>query len=374
MNTLLRIALILVVALGFGLSGELVGKTAEQSSPCPEGLTPVPGTHACTHGPDPAPPGKDEDRAVRLIRQELAEDRTVEIPCIDDGQSGYRVQVLYVRDVAAASRYAETLPNIILWTSQVDEIVAQNALATGGVRHVRWLHGALCTPIVTEVALPAGSVLGFGPTITALQALGYTRPDRDYLMFADTTAAGICGIGTMSNDDRPTDDNWNHDGPSYARVDAGCWGAATALHEMSHNFGAVQDSAPNTSLGGHCTDEWDIMCYSDTPYHPAMRIICGDRAGDKTVLDCNHDDFFNAHPAPGSYLAGHWNTANSPFLTAVEAAPTPTPLPPTSTPSPPTPSPTAVPPTPTPVVTPTPPVKCRQLATKDQRRACRRRE
>lgn len=376
--------LLLILLLAVGLSTELVTTSGvEQITGCPQGMVAVPGTDGlCTHGPDPAPPGKDEDRAVRLVREVRAERETVDVPCADDGLSGPRVQVLYVRDAVAVSRYAASLSNIVLWTSQVDAIYAENAVATGGVRHVRWLHGAACTPIITEVVLPAGAILGFGTTISALVTQGYNRSDRDYLMFADTTAAGICGIGTLSSDDRPGQDNWNNDGSAYARVDAGCWGAATAAHELTHNLGAVQDSAPNSSGGNHCTDDYDIMCYSDSPNHPTMRIICPDNAGESHTLDCKHDDFFNAVPAPGSYLDTHWNTANNRFLIASEPA-TPTPIPPTATSVPtatavpPTQTPipltaTIVPPQPTPTATPTSSDHpCRHLE-RQQRKDCRR--
>jgi hypothetical protein len=85
-------------------------------------------------------------------------------------------------------------------------------------------------------------------------------------------------------------------------------------HEISHTMGAVQYSAPHTSLGGHCIDEWDVMCYSDAPFHPKMKFLCKDGLGDFR-LDCNNDDYFAANPARGSYLARHWNEANSMYLT-----------------------------------------------------------
>jgi hypothetical protein len=89
-----------------------------------------------------------------------------------------------------------------------------------------------------------------------------------------------------------------------------------------HNLGGVQLSAPHTSGGYHCTDEYDRMCYSDTPNFPVMQILCPDVAHDLR-LDCNHDDYFNTAPAAGSYLATHWNAANSDWL--LTSPPTPPP-------------------------------------------------
>jgi hypothetical protein len=58
-----------------------------------------------------------------------------------------------------------------------------------------------------------------------------------------------------------------------------------------------------------------------------MQIVCpGGQPVDNTKLDCNHDDYFNTNPAPGSYLATHWNPANNQFLTnalPLPAAPPP---------------------------------------------------
>jgi hypothetical protein len=80
-----------------------------------------------------------------------------------------------------------------------------------------------------------------------------------------------------------------------------------------HNIGGVQLSAPNTSGGWHCVDEWDLMCYSDTPNHPTMVTRCPDTARNR-LFDCNHDDYFHTSPTPGSYLATRWNAANSQYL------------------------------------------------------------
>jgi hypothetical protein len=86
-------------------------------------------------------------------------------------------------------------------------------------------------------------------------------------------------------------------------------------HELSHTLGAVQYSAPHTSGGAHCIDEWDVMCYSDTPYYPHMQYLCQD-SSQEFRLDCHDDDYFAAVPAAGSYLSRHWNEASSPYLTS----------------------------------------------------------
>ena len=363
--------LVLAVVLGFGLMVPAslfnMNVTAERNAraDCPADTVPIPGTDLCTHGPDPAPPGLDEDTPVRLQGKRVAAAATDPLACDGDGTSGYRVQVLYVRGNATSSRYTQVLPNIRSWVSQIDTIVATNAQQTGGARHVRWVHDRSCVPMIPEVVIADGSVSGFGSMISAIQQQGYNRTDRVYLLFGESTV--YCGIGSFDGDNRPGSDNASNTGPAYARVDAGCWSATAATHELWHNLGAVNNSAPNASGGAHCIDEYDIMCYSDSPNHPTMRFDCSDRAGNGTMLDCNHNDYFNVSPRSGSYLDTHWNTANSRFLVQGNEPPPPTstPPPPTRTPVPPTatsvpPTKTPVPPTRTPVpptTTPVPPTR-----------------
>ena len=106
-----------------------------------------------------------------------------------------------------------------------------------------------------------------------LRAQGYNRTDRIYLSFTDANV--YCGLGTLKSDDRPGSVNSNNSGPNYSRVDTGCWSGSVAAHELMHNLGGVQNSAPNASGAYHCIDEYDIMCYSDGGGSGAMRVDCG---------------------------------------------------------------------------------------------------
>jgi hypothetical protein len=76
-------------------------------------------------------------------------------------------------------------------------------------------------------------------------------------------------------------------------------------------MGSVQSSAPRHSQNGHCTDEWDAMCYHDgSGTHLAFPCP----ATHDVLLDCRHDDYFSTKPPVGSYLKKHWNTADNIFL------------------------------------------------------------
>jgi hypothetical protein len=304
--------------------------------------TTVNGHKVCSHGPDAPMPGFNPKKPVQPIvatkrapvtgagsaqpgEAALAAESTpgasqpgaapaaeTTVPCDGDGTSGNRVQVLYVH--GGTNRYAEFLDSFRTWSAGIDRIYSASAKQTGGDRHVRFVTekvGGACRPTITDVGIADGALGDFGSSINAIQAAGFNRKDRKYVMWTD--AGVFCGIGGFAGDDRKSDSNRSNFGPSYGRSDNGCWSASVAAHELGHNLGAVADSAPNSSKGGHCVDEYDLMCYSDEPFRPQMQIKCADRAGDE-ILDCNHDDYYSTAPKGGSYLATHFNVADNIFL------------------------------------------------------------
>jgi Ricin-type beta-trefoil lectin domain-like len=309
------------------------------------------------------------------------------VACDGDGVSGKRVQVMYVRDASTTSRYGQFLNSFRTWAAGVDTIYNASAQETGGSRHVRFVTTPDCNVDVPEVEVPAGAMATFNATITALRNLGFNRTDRKYMIFGESTV--YCGIGTFAGDERPDAANRSNGGPSYGRSDSGCWAASVAAHELGHNLGAVNNSAPNSSKAGHCLDEYDVMCYNDSGGLKTT-VVCSDRAHDQR-LDCNHDDYYNTNPTAGSYLSSHWNVANNQFLVDGGGGPTPTPTPsptsspptsrsPSASPSRTTPSPTASPTasptgspspsptrssTPSPTATPGPDTGLRELRVSD---------
>jgi hypothetical protein len=291
----------------------------------------LPQVDQCTHGPDPAPPGYRVDRSVDAEPAAAAvgdtPNDTPGIVCQGDGSSGNRVQVLYVR-TPVVNRYSKFLGSFRRWAIDADQIFQTSAAETGGTRNLRFVHDDSCQIDVLNVTVAATAINSFNATIGQLRNQGFNRTDRIYLIFADTTTSGICGIGTIWRDERPGTENWNNFGPSYARADAGCWSGYVAAHELMHNLGGVQLSAPNSSGGFHCIDEYDVMCYSDTPNRPTMRYDCPTGSLDTTRFDCGDDDYYNTNPAPASYLANNWNPANNQFLIAGGEA-DPPPVPPT---------------------------------------------
>lgn len=163
-----------------------------------------------------------------------------------------------------------------------------------------------------------------GPLIHDLRPrLGAQPGVRIYLVYVEIENRAAGGLASIIDDDTPT-------GASHAIGDRFAFVfspvasgdidpqhmAAAGTHEVFHLLGAVQKSAPNhgSSGRGHCDDSsFDLMCRGGAG--------CELRQHTTTVLlfplDCNRDDYFNPDPPPGSYLATHWNTYNSPFLCAV---------------------------------------------------------
>ena len=163
----------------------------------------------------------------------------------------------------------------------------------GGIRITQVRSAALVFPdIVTAIraALPA---LGAG---------------SDFAVFVDGVTAA-CGYGSLRVDARPGPENLNNTVPGYAVIYRDCWTGDTPLHEIGHTQGAVQPDAPaSTGSGLHCNEELDVMCYRDG----------GDRSQTLTYpcefsdrFDCRFNDYFDAAPEPGEYLATHWNLGSA---------------------------------------------------------------
>lgn len=282
----------------------------------------------CTHGDDEPPAGVDTTELPttdELLEARYGSESPAEIPaeevpgepyvvpagtvaCIGDGVTGARVQLVYARASNVASRYSNVLPLLRQYASDADDIINVSAGKVGEGRRVRYVTNNSCLPEVLNVTLSTTGDDSFGNMVTELRDEGLTSADRKYLVFMDA-AVGICGLGEIYLNDRGDELNPNNTGRAmYSRVDTSCWQHAAA-HEMLHNLGAVQNTAPNSSGAGHCTDEVDVMCYKDTST-TVVRQVCS-RAGQ---VDCNNNDYFHPNPNSGSYLDTKWNVARSRYL------------------------------------------------------------
>jgi len=240
--------------------------------------------------------------------------------CVGTGSDGNRVQVAYVTEVGRTDRYASVLPALRSYVADVDDVMAESSAETGGGRRVRWVTSANCVPTVLHVVLPAGSLADFGNTIAVMESLGYTAANRKYLMFAEDVSGSYCGIAQVYGDSSKSVANFNNgQAPMFEAVESPCWTLGSgqhsvAAHELMHSLGSVMDDSPNSSTYGHCTDDYDVMCYIDGP-GVMVRTVCA--PAHEQLYDCNHDDYFSTNPGPSNYLATHWNAADSAFLDVV---------------------------------------------------------
>ena len=292
----------------------------------------------CTHGPDPAPAGRDV-RAARSTAELRAERRARTGPVGRQHDAGHehgthrrhgrdrlqrrrhtgkRVEVLYVRPSDKTDRFASIKDALGSYVVRADRQLNASARETSGSRHWRFVTDpdpagvAPCVLRITKVDVGSAEDDSFDAMVTAVKSRGFNRADRKYLMFGESNV--YCGIGSIYSDSQPGQANTNNGSyAQYARADSGCWNYAEA-HELMHNLGGVQTNAPNATPGFHCSDEADEMCYDDDGSGPVvMRTVCSGRDG--SLFDCNHDDYFLAGtPLQTNYLATHWNTATSAFL------------------------------------------------------------
>jgi hypothetical protein len=250
------------------------------------------------------------------------------VVCTEDGISGNRVQAVYAYPAGGSDNYAMLAPYIRHWAGIADRVFNDSAAETGGVRHIRFVTSPDCQLEVAKAVLSPDGVTSLSGTAADLASQGFDRPDRKYLVWVD--AYVFCGVATVKPDDRPSPDNPNNgDGEPgmVARVDRGCWGNAassTEAHELLHVLGGVQPTAPDGTDNYHCADEAELMCYDDDSVADGLvwtrggqvRLRSACPSWHERLFDCNHDDYFHTSPPEGSYLAEHWNVAQSSFLTS----------------------------------------------------------
>jgi len=214
---------------------------------------------------------------------------------------------------------------------------AQLDVAGGALPHadIRVKCDAGGQPLVLHAVLPtSGSAANFNNIESdVISVTGITDPKIHLWILYDTTnlqsgtTSGCNGAGTWLggsptnsalSDANPTDGNsvqevaeiWHCNGGSAPPVG---YYIQAWLHEWSHNTGAVQNDAPDTSSAGHCNDGYDIMCYADggATQCPGSG-FCYTSCGTEFEYDCGQNDYFNVGPggdytALTGYLLTHWN-------------------------------------------------------------------
>jgi hypothetical protein len=218
---------------------------------------------------------------------------------------GYAEQVIYARPTGSRSHYRTSVGEIRSAVRRMDAVLNAESIESGGTSAD---YRVLCDgsgAISVDRMISPGSSL---PQIaSAARSSGYGSTVVDYLIFYDGTNGDACGTASLLDDDRPVMTNASNDGGGYAIAYAGCWNNETPMHEVGHTMGAVQYSAPHsTGTGGHCFQENDVMCYSPDGGDLNQSGPSLDCPG-RQRFDCGFDDYFDAGPEPGEYLATHWN-------------------------------------------------------------------
>jgi hypothetical protein len=144
------------------------------------------------------------------------------------------------------------------------------------------------------------------PTIRPTDTLeSASRRERNYVVWIDGPApSGACGQATSYNDGTRDQSNLNNLAGKVAVVfpngNGGFCSSNTVRHEIGHNLGALQPSAPHAFDGAHCNDAYeDTMCYSNSP-----RVTSGSQRGQ--FFDYGNDDYWDPPSGPGL----PWWTAN----------------------------------------------------------------
>ena len=256
-----------------------------------------------THGPDAEPAGEGARAAATPGDPPAVGGPERQPVCASD----HHQHVLYGYPADRASRFAAVKATILGEIKRMNAALNEEALASGGrsADYKVRCDGEGEVRVDTFESSEADAATTFSGVLSAARDAGFDSQNADYTIFFDSSVPPACGTGTYSPDHRLSAENHNNAGGDYAVVYSNCWTNRTAMHENGHNQGAVQYDAPfSTGDGAHCTDGYDVMCYSDGGNKDlGMSVFCWD----KLRFDCRHDTYFDTAPEAGDYLASNWN-------------------------------------------------------------------
>jgi hypothetical protein len=241
-----------------------------------------------------------------------------DVTCVGAGQPHYTL--VYAHPGNVGSRYGAIAPllrNELYKVSAYIDSESRSVDPSAGRRlPVRCDGGS--EPVVLQAALTglSSGAASFGNIVDGLRAQGYQfngdgAGDERYIVYYDSPSpAGAAGTGhVFTTDSSAGAGNQNNKGGLYSVEYRWATGGnvphwEVMVHEVMHTMGSVVSDAPHSTPAGHCRDGQDIMCYDDSAASGYTDGVCSTK-----VLDCNRDDYFNPAPAPGSFLATHWNAA-----------------------------------------------------------------
>jgi hypothetical protein len=279
-----------------------------------------------THGTDPAAIGagaKTPFVAKRLPTSWCGPERTSDDTANELQNGGYKEHAVYMIPSDGPNRFG-----LFAGPIQSDAFAASALLETSYGRAIRFDLGTACGPqylditvvrmSVTTAELSSAAQSGTGTfdmvsnaldqaglhTIQSSDSLSKAAQyTRNWVVWLDAPAPpGTCGQASIYDDPSRKDTNLNNYGGKVAMVfhsGASSFCSSNAVrHEIGHNLGALQPSAPHAFDGSHCNDAIeDTMCYSNSP-----RVSNGMRG---QFFDYRNDDYWD--PAGGALP---WWTVN----------------------------------------------------------------
>jgi hypothetical protein len=318
------LALVVALAAAAAPASAPDARAANVASPCGTmDAIALGGVTQCTHGGD-ATPQVDEGASIqtRSIPQP---------PCPGNGRKGARIRVLLGVPSDTATPGGPSTRSLLRQSLSLAD-ANLDAASKGPGQHYRFYCRHDTTVTITRVQLPpigSDATYTFNDVTSGVIAAGYTASRTIYATFVANIDCCYTygGQGSLASDDDPQAST-NRNNRSWARYSMVRLGASydaptIALlfqHETGHNMGAVQNSAPHTSGAYHCFETNDVMCYNDGgPYFAgggSLVSVCPSASSvGLYVFDCGGDDYYNVSPPHGSYLADHWNVAESRWLT-----------------------------------------------------------
>jgi hypothetical protein len=220
----------------------------------------------------------------------------------------YYQHVIYAVGAGKSDRYNSSVPEIRSIMGRMNSVLNLNAEAAAKVSADYKVLCGVDGQVKVDKLVYTGNP-SFNNVVSQARKAGFNKANADYTIFLDDVSTVACGVGSYTNDQSLSVNNANNSGGDYGIIYRACWYNETPMHENAHNQGAVQYRAPHsTGSGGHCWDEYDVLCYSpDGGDKHQKGVVIMKNCRDRNYFDCNYDDYFHPNPPAGTYLAKNWN-------------------------------------------------------------------
>lgn len=267
------------------------------------------GSSSLTHGPEaPALFNTWDDKTDPRVAWAVAHATKADVACVNPSTSGY-YNLVYAIPADRPNNSATIVPQLRQTAYEVSAFLdAESRRVSAHERtRLKFVCDASGQPVVSTVQLATSmasttfnSIYNELLAAGKMDAMNLLTNKRAMVLWDGTGGVGgAAGQAQLNMDDRNAADNRNNYGGLMAVSYSPTPDWQVFAHELGHNLGAVQKTAPHSDSQGHCSEEVDVMCYS--PGHLGCT---------KFVFDCNNDDYFNPAPYYGTYIASHWNIAS----------------------------------------------------------------